>query len=259
MATDGCRNICARWGWKPGDITHLIVSHLHFDHCGGIVRRRDSGAFEAAFPRARIFVQRGELEIADNPRNERLRAAYRHADEILAPVRSMLEAIDGDTDVIAGVRAVVTGGHTRDHQAAIVSDGGECFMHLADIVPTRSHIRGPWNQAYDLDALRTMEQKAHYLGLAAKKKWWLSFAHDDTVFAAMVKNDRGRIVLGDTVPVSRESVSIDAMCMLYDSCTALSDHAQLLILNAPVRLFAAYLLVAIHRLRYTRRQNGLQK
>jgi hypothetical protein len=47
-----------------------------------------------------------------------------------------------------------------------------------------------------------MEQKAHYLGLAAEKRWWLSFAHDDTVFAAMVKNDRGRIVLGDTVPVS---------------------------------------------------------
>ncbi|MGC1399134.1 MBL fold metallo-hydrolase [Candidatus Binatus sp.] len=189
-------------GMEPGDITHLIVSHLHFDHCGGIVRRRDSGTLEAAFPRARIFVQRGELDIADHPRNERLHAAYRHAAEILAPVRAMLEAIDGDTDVIAGVRAVVTGGHTRDHQAALVTDGGECFMHLADIVPTRSHIRGPWNQAYDLDALRTMEQKAHYLGLAEKNKWWLSFAHDDTVFAATVRNDRGRIVLGDTVPVS---------------------------------------------------------
>ncbi|HLX04435.1 MAG TPA: MBL fold metallo-hydrolase [Candidatus Binatus sp.] len=189
-------------GMEAGDITHLIVSHLHFDHCGGIVRSRDSGTFEAAFPRARIFVQRGELEIADHPHNERLRAAYRHAAEILTPVRSMIEAIDGDTDVVDGVRAVVTGGHTRDHQAAIVSDGGECFMHLADIVPTRSHIRGPWNQAYDLDALRTMEQKAHYLGLAAASRWWLSFAHDDTVFAATVQNDRGRIVLADTVPVS---------------------------------------------------------
>src|SRR5271155_3585714 len=188
-------------GMDPGDITHLIVSHLHFDHCGGLVRRRASGTLEAAFPRARIFVQRGELDLADNSRNERLRAAYRHTAEILAPVRPMLEALDGDTDVIAGVRAVVTGGHTRDHQAVLVTDGGECFMHLADIVPTRSHLRGPWNQSYDLGALRTLEQKAHYLGLAEKNKWWLSFAHDDTVFAAMVKNDRGKLVLGDTVPV----------------------------------------------------------
>src|SRR5271168_1177329 len=147
-------------GMEPGDVTHLIVSHLHFDHCGGIVRRRDSGTLEAAFPRARIFIQRGELDLADNPRNERLHAAYRHTGEILAPVRPMLEALDGDTDVIPGVRAVVTGGHTRDHQAA------------------------------------------HYLGLAMEHRWWLSFAHDDTVFAAMVQNDRGRIVLGDTVPVS---------------------------------------------------------
>jgi glyoxylase-like metal-dependent hydrolase (beta-lactamase superfamily II) len=189
-------------GMEAGDITHLLVSHLHFDHCGGIVRRRDSGILEAAFPRARIFVQKGELEIADHPRNERLHAAYRHAEEILAPVRWMLEAIDGDTDLIAGVRAVVTGGHTRDHQAALVSDGAECFMHMADIVPTRSHVRGPWNQAYDLDAIRTMDQKAHYLGLAAENRWWLSFAHDDTVFAATVKNDRGRIVLAETIPVS---------------------------------------------------------
>jgi glyoxylase-like metal-dependent hydrolase (beta-lactamase superfamily II) len=189
-------------GMEPNDITAVIVSHLHFDHCGGIVRRRDSGVLEPAFPRARIFVQRGELDIAENPRNERLHAAYRHCREILAPCRPMLEAIDGDTDVVPGVRAVVTGGHTRDHQAAIVSDAGECFMHMADIIPTRSHIRGPWNQAYDLDALRTMEQKAHYLGLAATNAWWLSFAHDDSIFAAQVKNDRGRFVLGDTIPVS---------------------------------------------------------
>ncbi len=49
---------------EPGDVTHVMLSHLHFDHCGGIVRRRPSGALEPAFPRARIFVQRGEIEVA---------------------------------------------------------------------------------------------------------------------------------------------------------------------------------------------------
>ena len=65
----------------------------------------------------------------------------------------MIEALDGDTEVIPGVTASVTGGHTHDHQVAVVRDGGDAFVHLADIVPTRSHLRGPWNQAYDLDAL----------------------------------------------------------------------------------------------------------
>jgi glyoxylase-like metal-dependent hydrolase (beta-lactamase superfamily II) len=188
-------------GMEPGDVTHLIVSHLHFDHCGGLIRRRASGVFDSSFPRARIIVQKGELEVAGHSSNERLRAAYRHAAEILATVRSQIEAIEGNSEVIAGVRAVVTGGHTHDHQVAIVKDGDDCFMHLADIVPTRSHMRGPWNQAFDLDAIRTMERKAHYLGLAVERSWWLSFAHDDTAFAAKVRNDSGRLVLGETIAV----------------------------------------------------------
>jgi glyoxylase-like metal-dependent hydrolase (beta-lactamase superfamily II) len=188
-------------GIEPGDVTHVILSHLHFDHCGGLVRQRESGRFEPAFPRARLFVQRGELETARNSHNERLRAAYRHMGEILATVEGSFEAVEGDIEVIAGVTAAVTGGHTYDHQVAIVRDGGHCFVHLADIVPTRSHMRGPWNQAYDLDALRTMEQKAAYLERAAQEGWWVSFAHDDRVFTAKVANDRGKLVLGESVAV----------------------------------------------------------
>ncbi len=188
-------------GMEAGDITHIILSHLHFDHCGGIVRRRESGAFEAAFPRARIIVQRGEIEVARESRNERLRAAYRHIGDCLGPVSAMIEAIEGDTEIVPGVSAIVSGGHTTHHQVVEVRSGGESFVHLADIVPTRSHMRGPWNQAYDLDAIRTMEQKADYLKRAVEERWWVSFAHDERVFAVQVANDRGRLVLGATVEV----------------------------------------------------------
>src|SRR5579863_6460269 len=68
-------------GWLPdhlralrmeaGDVTHVMLSHLHFDHFGGIVRRRDSGKLEPSFPRARILVQSGEINVAANPGNER--------------------------------------------------------------------------------------------------------------------------------------------------------------------------------------------
>ena len=190
-------------GMELGDVTAVIVSHLHFDHCGGLVRKRESGTLESAFPNATIFVQKGELEIAQNPRNERLHAAYRHAMEILAPNRPRLEPIEGSIEIIPGVFATPTVGHTRDHQVARVVDGDASFVHLADIVPTRSHLRGPWNQAYDLDAITTMEQKARYLSSAVKENTWLSFAHDDTVFAAQVKNDRGRIVLSERIDVAQ--------------------------------------------------------
>ena len=70
-------------------------------------------------------------------------------------------------------------------------------------------MRGPWNQAYDLDAMRTMEQKADYLERAVEDRWWLSFAHDERVFAAQVKNDRGRLVLGAAVDVPAGSTGYE--------------------------------------------------
>ena len=188
-------------GMEPGDITHVMLTHLHFDHCGGIVRRRPSGALERAFPRARLIIQRGELEIARHSQNERLRAAYRHIEECLKPVEASIEVIDGDIEIIAGVTARVTGGHTTEHQAAVVEAEGGCFVHLGDIVPTRSHMRGPWNQSFDLDAVRTMEAKADYLARAAAHGWWVSFAHDERVLAARVRRDGGRFALGETVPM----------------------------------------------------------
>src|SRR6202158_3241430 len=89
-------------GIEPGDITHVLLSHLHFDHCGGIVRRRPSGALEPAFPRARLLVQRGELEVARNSRNERLRATNRLIYEALSPVAGVGESIVGDTEGVPG-------------------------------------------------------------------------------------------------------------------------------------------------------------
>lgn len=187
-------------GIEPGDVTHVVLSHLHFDHCGGLVRRRPSGVLEAAFPRARILVQQGELETALNSGNERLRAAYRHVHECMAPLGKAVEPLNGDTELMPGLNIRVTGGHTTDHQIVIIGDGGGgSFVHLADIVPTRSHIKGPWNQAYDLDAIRTMEAKSHYLARAAERRWWVSFAHDDHMLAAQVHKDGGRLRLGESL------------------------------------------------------------
>jgi glyoxylase-like metal-dependent hydrolase (beta-lactamase superfamily II) len=188
-------------GMEPGDITHLLLSHLHFDHCGGIVRRQNAGRLGAAFPKARIFLQKGEFEVARNSSHERLQAAYRHVDECLEPVTGMLELIDGDVDLMPGVTAVVTGGHTHQHQVALVHSLGKCFIHLADIVPTRSHMRGARNQAYDLDALRTTEQKAQFLSRARAEGWWTSFAHDSLICAARIVSKGGKLMVGESLPV----------------------------------------------------------
>jgi glyoxylase-like metal-dependent hydrolase (beta-lactamase superfamily II) len=142
------------------------------------VTRDETGRPHAAFPRARVFIQRGEYEAALAPSNERVAAAYRHVAECLDPIRRRIELLDGDTSITPRLRVVVTGGHTAFHQCPVIEDAGEAFVHLGDVAPTRAHLRPAWNQAYDVDPLGTMEAKRALLERAERERWWVSFDHD---------------------------------------------------------------------------------
>ncbi|MGH7859985.1 MAG: MBL fold metallo-hydrolase [Candidatus Binatia bacterium] len=170
-------------GLEPEDVTHVVLTHLHFDHLGGVIKRTANGSLRATFPRARHFVQRRELDAALHPSDERLAAAYRHAEECLEPLRSagLLEPIDGDTTLTSSLRVVVTGGHTPAHQCAVLTDAGASFVHLGDVAPSRAHLRPAWNQGYDLDPLGTLRAKKRLLEQAARERWWVSFDHDHEI------------------------------------------------------------------------------
>lgn len=170
-------------GIEPEDVTHVVLTHLHFDHAGGVVTRTAAGGLRPAFPHARHFVQRMELESARWPRDERSAAAYRHALECLEPLEQarLLEVLDGPTALSPRLRVVVTGGHTPSHQCPILSDAGQSFLHLGDIAPTRAHLKPSWNQSFDVEPLESMAAKKYLLEHAAKEGWWISFDHDHRV------------------------------------------------------------------------------
>ncbi len=167
-------------GLDPEDVTTVVLTHLHFDHLGGVITRAATGSLRPAFPRARHFVQRGELEMALHPSDERLASAYRHAPECLEPLRSakLLDVLDGDTEITPRLRVTVTGGHTPTHQCPILTDGTETLLHLGDIAPSRAHLRPAWTQGYDIDPLRTIAAKKSLLDRAQREAWWISFDHD---------------------------------------------------------------------------------
>jgi glyoxylase-like metal-dependent hydrolase (beta-lactamase superfamily II) len=178
-------------GLEPEDVTHVVLTHLHFDHAGGVVKRSADGRLRPAFPRARHFVQRMELENAKQPGDERAAAAYRHAPECLEPLEEagLLEVLDGPTTLTPRLRVVVTGGHTPSHQCPIFSDAGQTFLHLGDIAPTRAHLQPAWNQAFDLDPLETMAAKKCLLTHAAREGWWVSFDHDHQIACGRLAPD----------------------------------------------------------------------
>jgi glyoxylase-like metal-dependent hydrolase (beta-lactamase superfamily II) len=166
----------AAHGVRPEDVTTVLLSHLHMDHCGGATRRAGDEV-APAFPRARFMVQRQEWEDAVANRSH-MRVSYRM--ENLAPLErsGRLHLLDGDAEVAPGVRVHVTGGHTRGHHCVFLASGGETLWFTADICPTPHHFRGPYTMAYDMAPYESMQAKSRLLGQAADENWLVVFDHE---------------------------------------------------------------------------------
>jgi glyoxylase-like metal-dependent hydrolase (beta-lactamase superfamily II) len=172
-------NVLKDFGLTNDDVTHVIISHLHFDHAGGATRLVD-GKVVPTFPRAKYFAQRGELEFAHNA-NARARASYRADDYEPLIAAGQMELIDGDTEIVPGIWAKVTGGHTSHHQVIYFESRGEKGVFFADIIPTKGHVNPPWVMGYDHYPLESCEVKTNWLSDAAKDNWLVVFDHETGV------------------------------------------------------------------------------
>jgi len=189
-------------GLEPEAIDLVIMSHLHFDHSGGTVRRGAAGALQAVFPRARHVVQAREWEDATHP-HERNRASY--LPENILPLQDcgLLQIVDGETEVAPGVRVLPTPGHTAGHQSVLLGQpGDERALFLGDVVPTSVHVRLPFVMGYDLDPARTVDTKRALFQRAVAENWILLWGHD-------LDHHGGRLAFDpDGKPVVREFVTI---------------------------------------------------
>jgi len=167
----------ASLGHRPEDVVLMIDTHLHFDHAGGNTWRDSQGRVIPTFPNARYVVQRGEYEWATHT-NERTAASYFPPN--FEPIREagMLDLVDGDRELVPGIRVMRTPGHTPHHQSVYLESRGEIAFFLADLAPTSAHLPLPWIMGYDVEPLVTLETKRTYLKRAADEKWLLVFEHD---------------------------------------------------------------------------------
>ncbi|HEX5757984.1 MAG TPA: MBL fold metallo-hydrolase [Thermoanaerobaculia bacterium] len=186
-----------RAGYALEDVTHVLLSHLHFDHCGWNTRS-SGGLLAPTFPRARYWLERGEVEHARAP-NERDRASYdrRNWEPLFAA--KVVELFDGEAEPMPGVRAVKAPGHNQD-MCIVLLDGGSTAgaesargVYWADLVPTTAHVPYAWIMGYDLFPLTTLESKKRWLPRAAAEGWLCVFEHDaETPLARIVEEKPGR-------------------------------------------------------------------
>ena len=189
--SDDLERSLARHGLVPGDISVVVLTHLHFDHAGGATRLDRHGRPVPRFPNARHVVQRDEWHDATHP-NRRTRGSYRPDDFLPLEAAGLLELVDGDADLLPGIRLVRTGGHTRGHQIVLVEHEGGTTVYLADLVPTSTHVNVPYIMGFDLQPLVTMEKKEELLGLAAREEWTCCFEHDPDLAFGVIRSDGDR-------------------------------------------------------------------
>ncbi len=175
-------------GFTPDDIVLVINSHLHFDHAGGNTFRNSSGDVRPTFSNAKYVMQRGEYEYATHT-NERTGASYFPHNFVPLQEAGMVEFLDGEREIVPGIRGIPTPGHTPHHQGLLIESDGERAFYVADLVPTTAHLPLPWIMGYDVEPLVTLETKRRILGRALAEDWLMVFEHDATTPWAKIAND----------------------------------------------------------------------
>ena len=177
-------------GFAKSDVTDVILTHLHFDHCGGSTVMKD-GKSEIAFPSATFHVQESHWNWAKQG-NVREKASFLPMN--LDPLDSsgQLNLVDGTFDLFDGVELIPVDGHTVAMQLVRIHDASSSLLFTADLLPTHAHLSPAWNMGYDLWPMTTIEEKARILEKAIEGGWHLFFEHDPVVgLCDVVEGRRG--------------------------------------------------------------------
>lgn len=190
-------------GFHPDDVTDVFMTHLHFDHCGGSVNwNKSKTGYEVAFKNATYWTNEKHWEWATKP-NNREKASFLKENIlpmqksgrlrfIARPESSFLETSE------LGFGLFFADGHTEKQMIPILNYNGKTICFMADLLPTAGHIPLPYVMGYDTRPLLTLNEKEHFLNMAADKNFYLWLEHDAHNQIITVQHTEKGVRLKDT-------------------------------------------------------------
>ncbi|MFM8587858.1 MAG: MBL fold metallo-hydrolase [Bacteroidota bacterium] len=164
-------------GFEKEDITDVLLTHLHFDHCGGAVNK----SMEPAFPHATYWTSEQHWKWAVHP-NAREKASFLKENILPLQEHGVIKFIEEKqeqrTRFSEHIEILFANGHTKSMMLPVFQYNNHTFVYMADLIPTAAHIPLPYVMGYDMFPMTTMTEKEAFLKEAASNRYKLIFEHD---------------------------------------------------------------------------------
>ena len=165
-----------RLGFHNDDITDVVFTHLHFDHCGGAIVRNKKGFYEPAFKNARFWSHKDHWQWATAP-NVREKASFLPENILPIEESGQLNLLD-DSKTPLGFDVLLMDGHTEKQMLPKIEYKGKTIVFSADLIPTAGHLPVPYVMGYDTRPLLSLKEKESFLAEAVEKDYFLFLEHD---------------------------------------------------------------------------------
>lgn len=167
----------ANSGIKADEITDVILTHLHFDHCGGAVSQSSNGERQLTFPNATYWVSGPQWAWAMNP-NNREKASFLLENFETIEKSGRLRFVEQETFFSKNIQLRFFNGHTEGLMVPFIDCENHTLVYVADLIPTAAHIPSSWVCGFDTRPLISMQEREAFLQEAMNNKYVLFFEHD---------------------------------------------------------------------------------
>ena len=175
-------------GYSPADVTDVLLTHLHFDHCGGAVSSSSDGLLQLTFPRATYWCNQAHWAWATQP-NAREKASFLKENILPIQESGQLKFWPAEgPEPFEHLNLLQVDGHTEKMMLPKIRYGNTTLIYLADLIPSVAHVPIPYVMGYDVRPLLTMEEKSSLLREAADEGYLLLFEHDPVYECATVEH-----------------------------------------------------------------------
>ena len=179
-------------GYSPDEITDVVLTHLHFDHCGGAVNyNSDKTKTYPAFKNATYWSNEGHWLWATEP-NPREKASF--LKENILPIKEsgQLKFVEQGKSPFQNIDFILVDGHTDKQMLPVVKYSDRTIVYVADLIPSAAHLPIAYVMGYDTRPLLAMDEKTNFLREALEKNYTLFFEHDPlNECCSLVQTEKG--------------------------------------------------------------------